>query len=92
VLNYPNNPTGASATLEFFAKAVEFARKNKLVIVSDAAYGALIFDGKPLSILSVPDAKDVAIELHSMSKAFNMTVGGWVLSAAIPCWFRRMRT
>jgi LL-diaminopimelate aminotransferase len=77
VLNYPNNPTGASATGEFFAHAVDFARKNKLVIISDAAYAALVFDGKPLSILSVPGARDVAIELHSMSKAFNMT--GWRL-------------
>lgn len=77
VLNYPNNPTGASATGEFFARAVEFARHNKLVIVSDAAYAALVFEGKPLSILSVPGAKDVTIELHSMSKAFNMT--GWRL-------------
>lgn len=77
VLNYPNNPTGASATPEFFARAVEFARRHKLVIISDAAYAALVFDGKPLSILSVPGAKDVAIELHSMSKAFNMT--GWRL-------------
>jgi LL-diaminopimelate aminotransferase len=77
VLNYPNNPTGASATTEFFAHAVDFARTNKLIIVSDAAYGALVFDGKPLSILSIPGAKDVAIELHSMSKAFNMT--GWRL-------------
>lgn len=77
VLNYPNNPTGASATTEFFAHAVDFARANKLVIVSDAAYSALVFDGKPLSILSIPGAKDVAIELHSMSKAFNMT--GWRL-------------
>jgi LL-diaminopimelate aminotransferase len=77
VLNYPNNPTGASATGEFFACSVEFARRNKLVIVSDAAYAALVFEGKPLSILSVPGAKDVAIELHSMSKAFNMT--GWRL-------------
>jgi LL-diaminopimelate aminotransferase len=77
VLNYPNNPPGASATQEFFARAVEFAHKNKLVIISDAAYGALVFEGKPLSILSVPGARDVAIELHSMSKAFNMT--GWRL-------------
>ena len=77
VLNYPNNPTGASATPEFFAHAVEFARKNKLVIISDAAYGALVFEGRPLSILSVPGARDVAVELHSMSKAFNMT--GWRL-------------
>ncbi len=77
VLNYPNNPTGASATPEFFAEAVAFARKHRLVIVSDAAYAALVFEGRPLSILSVPGAKDVAVELHSMSKAFNMT--GWRL-------------
>ena len=77
VLNYPNNPTGASATREFFAKAVAFARQHQLIIVSDAAYAALVFEGKPLSILSVPGAKDVAIELHSMSKMYNMT--GWRL-------------
>jgi len=77
VLNYPNNPTGASATAAFFAEAVAFARKHRLVIISDAAYAALVFEGKPLSILSVPGAKDVAVELHSMSKAFNMT--GWRL-------------
>ena len=77
VLNYPNNPTGASATAEFFTQAVEFARRNKLIIISDAAYSALVFHGKPLSIFSVPGAKDVAVELHSMSKAFNMT--GWRL-------------
>ncbi len=81
VLNYLNNPTGASATLEFFQQAVEFARKHKLVIVSDAAYAALVFEGKSLSILSVPGAKDVAIELHSMSKAFNMT--GWRLGFVV---------
>jgi len=77
VLNYPNNPTGASATREFFVTAVAFAREHKLIIVSDAAYAALVFEGKPLSILSVPGAKDVAIELHSMSKMYNMT--GWRL-------------
>ena len=77
-LNYPNNPTGASATPEFFAKAIEFAKKNNILIVSDAAYAPLNFKGKPLSILSLPGAKDVAVELHSMSKGFNMT--GWRLS------------
>ncbi len=77
VLNYPNNPTGASGTATFLARAVEFAHQHRLVIVSDAAYAALIFEGRPLSILSVPGAKDVAVELHSMSKAFNMT--GWRL-------------
>lgn len=75
VLNYPNNPTGASATPEFFAKAVEFAKANDLIILQDAAYASLVFDGKPLSIFNVPGAKDVAVELHSLSKTFNMT--GW---------------
>jgi LL-diaminopimelate aminotransferase len=77
VINYPNNPTGASATPEFFAKAVAFAKKNNLILIHDAAYAALVFEGKPLSILATPGAMDVAVELHSMSKAFNMT--GWRL-------------
>ena len=75
VLNYPNNPTGASATPAFFAEVVAFAKKNHLVVVHDAAYAALVFEGKPLSFLSTPGAKDVGIELHSTSKSFNMT--GW---------------
>lgn len=75
VLNYPNNPTGASATAEFFAEVVAFARKHNLVVVHDAAYAALVFEGKPLSFLAVPGAKEVGIELHSASKSFNMT--GW---------------
>ncbi len=77
-LNYPNNPTGATATEEFFAKAVKFALDNQILIVSDAAYAPLNFRGKPLSILSIPGAKDCCVELHSMSKGFNMT--GWRLS------------
>jgi len=75
VLNYPNNPTGASATPEFFAKVVEFAKKNNIVVIHDAAYAALVFDGKPLSFLATPGAKEVGLELHSASKTFNMT--GW---------------
>ncbi len=78
VLNYPNNPTGASATVEFFEKAIAFAKENNLVLVQDAAYASLIFEGKPLSILQVPGGKDVAVELHSLSKSFNMT--GWRIS------------
>lgn len=78
-INYPNNPTGATATKEFFEKVVEFAQQNKLIVVSDAAYAALTFDGeRPLSFLSVKGAKDVGIEVHSLSKAFNMT--GWRLA------------
>ncbi len=75
-INYPNNPTGAVATAEFFEKVVGFARKNGIVVVNDAAYGALTYDGqKPLSFLSVDGAMDVGLEVHSLSKAFNMT--GW---------------
>jgi LL-diaminopimelate aminotransferase len=75
VINYPNNPTGASATPDFFRKVVDFAKKNQIVVIHDAAYAALVFEGKPLSFLATPGAKDVGIELHSTSKSFNMT--GW---------------
>ena len=75
VINYPNNPTGASATTEFLEKAVAFAKENGLIIIQDAAYASLVFDEKPVSIFQIPGAKEVAIELHSLSKSFNMT--GW---------------
>ncbi len=75
-INYPNNPTGAGATPDFFRRVVDFAKKNNLVVVNDAAYGALTYDGqKPLSFLSTPGALEVGLEVHSLSKAFNMT--GW---------------
>lgn len=75
VINYPNNPTGACATMDFFHEAIAFAKKHHLLIIQDAAYAALVFEGRPLSILSITGAKEVAIELHSLSKSFNMT--GW---------------
>ena len=75
VLNYPNNPTGASATPEFFARVVAFARQHEIAVIHDAAYAALVFEGKPLSFLATPGAKDIGLELHSASKSFNMT--GW---------------
>jgi len=81
VLNYPNNPTGASATPAFFAKVVAFAQANDLVVIHDAAYAALVFEGKPLSFLATPGAMDVGVELHSMSKGFNMT--GWRLGFVV---------
>jgi LL-diaminopimelate aminotransferase len=75
-LNYPNNPTGATATKEFFKDVVAFAEKNGILIIHDAAYGALTYDGyNPLSLLSVEGAMEFGIEVHSLSKAFNMT--GW---------------
>ncbi|MSR67188.1 MAG: LL-diaminopimelate aminotransferase [Pedosphaera sp.] len=77
VINYPNNPTGASATPEFFFEVVRYAKKHNLIVVHDAAYAALVFEGKPMSFLATPGARDVGVELHSMSKGFNMT--GWRL-------------
>ncbi|MCR8845725.1 LL-diaminopimelate aminotransferase [Paenibacillus sp. SC116] len=75
-LNYPNNPTGAAATVEFFDKVVAWAKQHEVIVVHDAPYSALTYDGvKPLSFLSVPGAKDVGVELHSLSKSYNMT--GW---------------
>ena len=81
VINYPNNPTGASATPEFFAKVVAFAKKNNIIVIHDAAYAALVFDGRPLSFLATTGAMDVGVELHSMSKGFNMT--GWRLGFVV---------
>ena len=80
-LNYPNNPTGAGATVAFFTKVVKFAKENNIVVVHDAAYAALVYGGKPLSFLSIPGAKDVGVEIHSLSKAFNMT--GWRLAFVV---------
>lgn len=78
-LNYPNNPTGATANADFLKKVIKFAEENHILVVYDAAYAALVYDGeRPLSFLSVSGAKDVGIEIHSMSKAFNMT--GWRLA------------
>ena len=84
-LNYPNNPTGAVAPLEFYERAVQFARDNDLLIVNDCAYSEVAFDGyRPHSILEVPGARDVAIEMHSLSKTFNMTGWrvGWAMGGA----------
>jgi LL-diaminopimelate aminotransferase len=83
VINYPNNPTGASATREFFEKAVDFAKDNELIIIQDAAYAALVFEGSPFSILQIEGAKDVAVELHSLSKSYNMT--GWRIGFVVGC-------
>lgn len=81
-LNYPNNPTGAVAGLDFFEKAVRFARRNNLVICHDAPYTEVAFDGyKPHSFMEIPRAKEVAIEFHSLSKTFNMT--GWRIGMVV---------
>ncbi len=80
VLNYPNSPTGKTATREFYAEVVELAKKHQFVVVQDAAHIVLSFDSEPLSFLSVDGAKDVGVEVHSLSKGFDM-IGwriGWV--------------
>jgi LL-diaminopimelate aminotransferase len=76
-LNYPNNPTAAVASLDFYERIVELARRNDLLIAQDAAYNEVYFDRPPPSILQVAGAKEVAVEFHSLSKTFNMT--GWRL-------------
>ena len=80
VINYPNSPTGKMATRDFFARVVEFAKQNDVVVVQDAAHIMLSFDGEPLSFLQVPGGKDVGVEIHSLSKGWDM-IGwriGWV--------------
>lgn len=80
-LNYPNNPTSASADLPFFKEAVRFAKKYGIIILHDAAYSE-IYEGSPTpSILQVDGAKEVAVEMHSFSKTFNMT--GWRIGFAV---------
>lgn len=72
-LNYPNNPTAACASRDFFERAIAFARRHNLVILHDMAYAEVYFDDtRPLSILQIPGASEVAVELHSMSKTYNM--------------------
>lgn len=73
-INYPNNPTGQVATKEYYEYLVNFCRKNKIFIISDLAYGTLTYDNnKPLSIFSIDGAMDLCLEIHSLSKSFNMT-------------------
>lgn len=81
-LNYPNNPTGATAPRSFHEKAVAFARKHDIILAHDAAYGESYYGAHvPPSVLQVPGAIDVAIELHSLSKTYNMT--GWRIGFAV---------
>ncbi|HYV37320.1 MAG TPA: LL-diaminopimelate aminotransferase [Gemmataceae bacterium] len=75
VLNYPNSPTGAVASRDFYKHVIDFALTNRIVVVQDAAHILLTFDGPPLSFLQVEGAKEVGVEIHSMSKGFNMI--GW---------------
>lgn len=75
-LNYPNNPTAAVAELDFFERAVHFAKKYDIAICHDGPYSDVAFDGyRPVSFMQAPGARDVGVEFHSLSKTYNMT--GW---------------
>jgi LL-diaminopimelate aminotransferase len=95
-LNYPNNPTGGTATLAFYEEAVHFARQHDILIINDMAYSEVAYDGyRPPSILEVPGAKDVAVELYSFSKAYNMAgfrIGMFVGNASIVEGMTRLKS
>ncbi|WP_446936507.1 aminotransferase class I/II-fold pyridoxal phosphate-dependent enzyme [Lysinibacillus fusiformis] len=81
-LNYPNNPTGGTATLEFFEETIRFAKEHNIIVSHDFAYGAIGFDGnKPISFLQANGAKEVGIEMYTLSKTYNMA--GWRIGFAV---------
>ncbi len=81
-LNYPNTPTSATATVKLFEEVVDFANENEILVIHDNAYSEMTYDGyKAPSFLAVSGAKDVGIEMHSLSKPYNMT--GWRLGFAV---------
>ncbi|HAS05039.1 MAG TPA: LL-diaminopimelate aminotransferase [Dehalococcoidia bacterium] len=81
-INYPNNPTGAVAEIEFFNKVVEFAKSNDILVCHDGPYSEVAFDDyKPVSFLQANGAKDVGVEFHSLSKSYNMT--GWRIGMVV---------
>jgi LL-diaminopimelate aminotransferase len=81
-LNYPNNPTGAVAGLDFFQQAVEFAKQHNILICHDSPYSEVSFDGyQPVSFMQADGAKDVGVEFHSLSKTYNMT--GWRIGMVV---------
>lgn len=82
ILSFPGNPTGATAPKEFFEEAVAFCKKHALILVHDFAYAEIYFEGhKPISMLSIPGAKDICIEFHTTSKTFGMP--GWRCGFAV---------
>ena len=81
-INYPNNPTGAVAELDFFNSAVEFAKQHDIVLCHDGPYSEVAFDGyQPVSLMQADGAREVGLEFHSLSKSYNMT--GWRIGMAV---------
>ena len=81
-LNYPNNPTSAIATVDYYEKVIDFARRYDVAVLHDAAYSEVVYDGyKAPSFMELDGAKEVGMEFHSLSKCFNMT--GWRFGMAV---------
>ncbi len=80
-INYPNNPTAALATREFYKEVVDFALANDVIVASDLAYSEVYYDAPPPSFLETPGARECGIEFHSLSKTYNMT--GWRIGFAV---------
>jgi LL-diaminopimelate aminotransferase len=81
-LNYPNNPTGAVAGLDFFNTVVEFAKKNNILVCHDGPYSEVAFDGyQPVSFMQADGAREIGVEFHSLSKSYNMT--GWRIGMVV---------
>jgi LL-diaminopimelate aminotransferase len=81
-INYPNNPTGAVADLDFFNRTVEFARKHNLAVCHDGPYTEVAFDGyQPISFMQTDGAREVGVEFHTLSKSYNMT--GWRIGMVV---------
>jgi len=81
-INYPNNPTGAVADLDFFNRVVKFAQQHNLAVCHDAPYSEVAFDGyQPVSFIQADGAKEIGVEFHSLSKSYNMT--GWRIGMVV---------
>lgn len=81
-LNYPNNPTGACADKQFFARLVAWAKENEILLLNDNPYSEIVFsEDRKLSLMQAPGAKDICVEFNSLSKAYNMT--GWRIGMAV---------
>ncbi len=94
-VNYPNMPTGGNARLETYNKLVDFARRNHITVVNDNPYSFILNEGKKLSILQIPGAKDCCIEFNSMSKSFNMPgwrVGMCASNATFISWILKIKS
>jgi len=80
-INYPNNPTSASASRDFYEDVIKLALKYNIIVCHDASYTEIYYNRRPLSFMQVPGAKEVGIEFHSLSKTYNMT--GWRIGFAV---------